>query len=136
MIKSTFCSEHFAMGCKLCSGDPEPAQLSPVITGEGHTPEVTKLPESTGQPIIFQPVEKQSEESKAVLSVTDEYAKACDEFAEARTSVTNIELHIVKLEGIKVTLQADVVSKGKRKEELRKKVLETLGVNDGGEKES
>ena len=120
------------MNCKICNEDAlaGPAvpvsKLDPLDAGPGP---VSVLPTIDGlkeQIPVVAPVPFRSEEGAAVLSVTDQYVKSCDEYAEAVTAVTNIELHIMRLEAMKLTLQHDVVEKKIRKEELRKKVLETI----------
>lgn len=134
MNKSSFCSEHFAMNCKLCSDEPKPvsdlrAVVGPVISV---LPTLDGLKEQVPVAVAEPPTTFRSAEGAAVISVTDQYAKSCDEYSEAVTAVTNIELHIIKLESMKLTLQHDVVEKKTKKEELRKKLLETLNENEKG----
>jgi hypothetical protein len=141
MKKSNFCSEHFAMNCKLCDGDPEPISpadvkslQAPLVAGPtvgllpsafGAAEQIAPaLPVATGESLV---TTFRSEESEAVLSVTVEYAKACDEYTEAIEAVANMVAHISRLKELEISLQANVVGKKTRKEELRKKVLETLG---------
>ena len=134
MNKSTFCTDHFALNCKLCSED-EPATL-PVSTGE---PMVIVSPVSilaveqlAPQAIAPTQTITHSDESIAVLSVTDQYAKSCDELKVAGDAVKNMEIHIQSLNGMLVELKNDVVTKRARKDDLKRKVLETLamGGND------
>lgn len=132
MKKSNFCSDHFVLNCKLCSEEAPPTPLPEVKPSVPKlTEEVIKNIQESEQRVEDnthpEPPPVSSPEAQAVLSVTDEYARACDDFAAAVNAVTNIEAHIDRLQAMKLSLQADVVGKKTRKEELRKKVLETLG---------
>ena len=147
MIKSKFCNDHFALNCKLC-GAEEPAvvetpniikesienfkagqqiltNLTELGSGEAHGPAGLQPNEVRIVPII------QSEEAQAVLSITDEYAKACDAFKLANDAVANTRQHIDKMEHILDDLMEEVATKKKIKDDLKRKVLETLAM--GGE---
>lgn len=128
------------MNCKLCSGDEQiiPTTEENFTNAKEITDRLTAtLPESTGQPIIFNPAPPivvepvRSDESKAVLSVTDDYAQSVDDLKKANDAVKNMEDHLAKMTGILTDLKTEVVRAKICKDELKRKVLETLAM--GGE---
>lgn len=129
MEKRTFCTEHFVMGCKLCGGgDTNPTPETPVFLPnpeamqQSIAPSVLTLP--TG-PIISAPL-FESEEAKEAISVTEEYAKACDEYDSSVKDLKALEDHVRNLQRSVEELKVKVSEKKNNRSELKKKVLETL----------
>ena len=80
---------------------------------------------------IPEPSKIQSEEAQAVVSITEEYARSCDSHKQALDAVSNTRQHIDKMGLVLNELLADEDKKKKLKDELKRKVLETLAM--GGE---
>jgi hypothetical protein len=145
--KSNFCNEHFAMNCGLCGdGAAEVAPLPTVNDAQSitdrltaQTPQVAYVPPEQPEhgPTGLQPSQVQivnipkSEEGIAVLSVTDEYAKSCDDLKSANDAVKSMEDHLAKMTTMLTELKTEAIKARQRKDELKRKVLETLAM--GGE---
>lgn len=142
MNKSNFCEDHFVMNCRLCSQE---VAAPPVLDFNGVpqiVPFTTPVPtEKVGLPaggdyINLSAIgisqngltnsEVESEEGKTVLSVTDRYARACDDLSRAKETVTAVIDHIAKMGSTLLELQEDVVSKKVLKDNLKLELLSTL----------
>lgn len=139
MKKSQYCTDHFVLGCKLCGMETtsEAVVVAPLDHGPvGITTEVVQTAANafvnnhavTGN---HEPPKIQSEEAQAVVSVTEEYARSCDSHKQALEAVSNTRQHIDKMGLVLNELLADADKKKKLKDELKRKVLETLAM--GGE---
>lgn len=142
MQKSKYCDMHFSLNCPLCDETAAPnaavAQaFTPPIPFTTPVPtEAVGLPEGgtyiNASAIKIesgpQPPAIQSEEGQAVLNVSDDYARACDSYKLAVKAVTDMKAHLTKMDLILEELQRDVITKKKHKDDLKKKVLETLAI--------
>lgn len=136
MEKGTFCTDHFVLNCRLCG------QESPVLSAP-----VNKVPDPQVQSIIenhetqfkenqnmvdslsrAEPSPIQSVEGQKVVSVADEYARACEKYEQAVKQGIDMNAHIDKMREVLIELDRATSEAKKDKDRLKKKVLETLAL--------
>lgn len=125
MKPSAMCSDHFVLGCKICNGAAEGLVVTPMpapILG-------TIVPVLGTHPIEDvkpEPPLLKSIEAQAVVTVTDEYAQACERHTEALTAVKDMVEHIEKMNDVLVNLKTTEAETFKQKDIAKRKILETL----------
>jgi hypothetical protein len=101
---------------------------SPVSSEEVHGP--VGFSPVVASPALPPPPVVHSEEATAVISITDQYAKACDEVKAANDSVKNMEDHLAKMTTMLTNLKTEAIQAKQRRDELKRKVLETLAMGN------
>lgn len=136
MEKGKLCNDHFVMNCKLCGGEsPAIAPSAPII-------KTTPIPESPVGAIvntiegmqvvrdapsrIINAAPVRSAEAQNVMTVADEYARACESYSEAQAAVAAMMVHIAKMTEVLTNLQNSVVTTRQEKDEAKRRVFDSM----------
>jgi len=124
--KSSMCSNHFVLNCKLCSED----NLAGMSTGVPNLPAeaVADLKVENPAFVAVPPIKPAitSPEAKKVLNVSEEYSISCETFSFISKQLSDAK-ELVKV------LENKLADAKQHRAELKKKLLETLAMGEDNE---
>lgn len=125
MEKAKMCSDHFVLNCKLCSGEA-PSTAPIVQPALIHIPSAAPIAAQETPSVPKQTAPVRSAEAQNVMTVADEYARACESYSEAQAAVAAMMVHIAKMTEVLTNLQNSVVTTRQEKDEAKRRVFDSM----------